>query len=1295
MDSTVKERKRNPYEGANPLSAAFVCWTKNFFKMTYNKTLREEDLYNIPSEDKSNDLADRLQEQWNRQLKKRHGKPSLFTAILITFRWSLLCLVFLQTTTLIVRTFLPFTLGRLLNVLSWEPGSSEAFQYGGILVFEVVIAAFINQHAIYRSGHIGMQIRVACCSLVYRKALTLSQDALQDIAAGKIVNLMSNDVSRFDRVLLYWHYLILMPILVLIVATYMSLTYGVAGAVGVIVIVVIIIFQASTGKFLSSYRCKTAQKSDVRIKLMDEIISAVQVIKMYAWEKPFSKLIAKVRREEVNTLRMSQLLNCITVVLFYSASRIGFLIAVTTMVLLGDHLTNSKVFVIFTFLGILAFPFATCFLVAIIDGTETMVSIKRLQEFLLSEEFKAITEDETTHKDKIQPSHVTLRNVTANWRHGFALRDVTMNAKEGQLVAVIGTVGSGKSSLLQVILGELPILSGTCNINGKVSYANQDSWLFGATVRQNIVFDSIFDKERYNNVVNVCALQQDFTQFPQGDLSLVGERGITVSGGQKARINLARAVYKDADIYLLDDPLSAVDTFVGKHLYDKCINTYLKQKIRILVTHQIQFLKNADHIIILNNGIIEAQGTYDEVMSDKTVYTKLLGLKSSSENEQGENEKQMLRLDKMISRQLIEGNSDVPLNTQEEKLTPEISSKMGSNIINYIKSGANLYILTFSMLMFIMGQAALSCGDYWLSIWTTQEERRFTQLQSESFVLQNNESTTNNTYYLYSTSTDFLPQLDTRTSLYIYCGLILLQFLGFLLGAISLIFFANQSSKLLHNSMFNSVIRTRMRFFTINPSGRILNRFSKDTGCTDDYVPRGIHSFLQTFVLLIGSLIVISTHHYILLISLVIVCAITGMICRLYLMVASEIKRVEGITKSPVFTHVNATVQGLATVRTFGAQHVLSREFDKHQDVHSSAWFMFIAVQTTCGFYVDLLFSLFTIVVVFVLLYTDSSGEKTGLLISLSLTVANLVQVGLRRFVEVSTDLVSVERIVEYTRLEEEPLLESMPDKQTPAEWPTTGRIDFNNINLKYSEVGPTVLQDLNITINAMEKVGIVGRTGAGKSSLITALFRLAWVEGSLKIDGVDTKDIALQDLRKRISIIPQDPVLFSGTMRRNLDPFEEFSDDVLWRALEEVELKESISSLDENVTKGGTNFSVGQRQLVCLARAILRNNKILVLDEATANVDPHTDFLIQKKVREKFASCTILTIAHRLNTIMDSSKVLVIDNGRVVEYDHPYLLLLNKGGHFWKLVQRTGRATAEKLCFIAENNYDFTASRV
>ncbi|CAG9814465.1 unnamed protein product [Phaedon cochleariae] len=1311
MDITKESYNPNPRDKANPLSVLLFSYTYDIFKKGHRKTLDVDDLYNPIESDRSTVLGDRLERKWLNHVevcKKRQKQPKLFHVLVSTFWPEYLYLgtisVFMD---ILVRLSQPIMLGYLLDYFKPGPKTttkSEAMWYAGAVVgLNALSALMINQY-IMNAFHYGMKVRAAVCALIYRKALRLSKTALGETASGKIVNLLSNDVSRFDVVSIFIHYMWVSPTAALFVMYFLYSEAGYAGVLGIVAVFLVVPLQGYTGKLAAIYRKQTALKTDERVRMMDEIISGVQVIKLYAWEKPFEKLIKLARKAEIKIVTKSSYVRGLYMTFNLFTTRVALFCTLLTMILSDQKITATKVFVFMSYFNILSQTMSSMFVRGISEVAELFVAVKRLQDFMLNEEFQTISESQNNNDSKylVNEHVVSLKNITVKWNLSLsdnALTNININIDRGGLIGVIGPVGSGKSSLLQTLLGELEVVSGTIEVNGTVAYASQEPWVFAATVRQNIIFGSDYDKKRYNDVIRACALEKDFSQFPNGDQTIVGDRGASLSGGQKARINLARAVYRDADIYLLDDPLSAVDIHVSKHLYDECINGYLANKTRILVTHQVHHLKDADNIIILNNGQIENEGSFKKLSQSDNIYAKLL----TSEREPTDEER-LKQAETKISRKLslkssrksslvstvselslpdalLQEDNEVEEEEEEEikmKDLQEESSKgkvHGSLFWQYLNVGGNICLVLTVLLLFILAQFMASSVDYFVSYWVNIEEIR-------SPVNVTNGVTIEPTHHW-----------STETCLYIYAGGLGLLFLVALSRSMLFYKLAMLSSQKLHNIMFSSVIGATMRFFDTNPSGRILNRFSKDIGGVDELLPKAILDAGQILLMMVGSLVLVAVINPYFLILVAAIGVVFLSFRNIYLKSSKNIKRLEGMMRSPVFTHLNATLQGLTTIRSFGAQDILRDEFDKHQDSHTSAWFMYIAVSSAFGFYLDVLCFIFITVVTFSFLtFGESLGLRVGdvgLAITQATALTGIVQWGIRQSAEVTNQLMSVERVLEYKTLPKEKQPEQ--PKTPPKTWPPQGQIVFDSMGLKYVEGGPLVLRDLNLVIKPNEKVGIVGRTGAGKSSLISALFRLAIVEGGVKIDDIDTRDIKLEELRSKISIIPQDPVLFSGTLRYNLDPFDQYKDDVLYKALEEVELKDPaniINRLENRVMDRGSNYSVGQRQLICLARAIIRNNKILMLDEATANVDPQTDALIQKTIRRKFADCTVLTVAHRLNTIMDSDKVLVMDVGTMVEFDHPHLLLQNQRGAFYKMVVESGRNMSDQLRRIARESY-------
>ncbi|XP_066999039.2 ATP-binding cassette sub-family C member 4 [Anabrus simplex] len=1266
MEQSKNKSNPNPKATAGPVSLLFLWWIRKLFWKNYKHGLTEDDLYDILEENKTKKLGDDLEKHWNAEVLRAKAvgkKPSLLRAIVKTTLVPLILNGMVAVVdNVVLRVLQPLLLG---NVVEYFTGTDriedkEAYFYTAGILMIVFAKSFLYQHFIFQMTTLGMRVRVACSVLIYRKILRHSRYSMDQSETGRVMNLLTNDVARFDQLLQYIHWLWLSFLQTAVVTYFLWYYVGVSAFIGFTYIFLSTVpLQGYMGKISSQLRKKAAGRTDERMKLMSELVSGIQMIKMYAWEMPFVKLVSHARKKEINTISKAALIKAFLLSSIVFIERSSLFVTLLAYCLFGYIVLPDKVFALAQYYNLLNVALAYFYPMAITVTAESNISIERIVNFLMKEESKVTAlEDSMIGSDKISSiGRVAIAKGYASWTPDkCTLKDINIVIEPRTVCAIVGPVGSGKSSLLNVILGELPLSSGVFSTNGKISYASQEPWIFVGTVRQNILFGQRYDPVRYREVVKVCALEKDFHMFPQGDQTPIGARGINLSGGQRARLNLARAMYREADIYLLDDPLSAVDAHVGKRMFEYCIKRFLKEKTCILVTHQLQYLQEADHLIIIQEGGIVAQGSPKELSSSTNNFAKLLAA-----DEEGPEEETERRKTSTYHQSLSPTTKDIePIEDEEHKEALDLTASPWTIIKQYLLAAGGICLVGTLITILVVGQATTSAADYWVTYWSDAESKRAQHPEGES----------ENSF-------------NTKTYLIIYGGLILAVISITLARSVLFFTICMNASRNLHNSMFESVLKATMRFFDTNPVGRILNRFSKDTGLMDESLPTSLLLFVQINLVMIGILVMIAISNYYMVVFIIVIGAVFWWTGAAFLSLARFIRRLEGIKRSPVFSHVTDTLNGLVTIRASEAINIVNETFYIHQDQHSSSWSLVLSINTALGLWLDIISGIFiTIVTVsfHVIGKENVSGASVGLAISQSLILTGMLQYGVLMLTEVVSQSVSVERILQYRNLDSEPPLESTPDRKPPETWPQKGRIEFHDVVLRYGKDDSPVLKNLNFIIEECQKVGVVGRTGAGKSSLLAALFRLANIEGKILIDNIDTGTIGLHDLRRCISIIPQEPVLFSATMRYNLDPFGDFPDDALWTALEEVKLKSAVQSLDWMVTEGGGNLSVGERQLVCLARALLRKNRILVLDEATANVDLETDSLIQRTIRRKFINCTVLTIAHRLNTIMDSDRVLVMDGGRMAEFDHPHVLLQNRSSLLSKLVEETSKSMAEKL---------------
>ncbi|XP_045130925.1 ATP-binding cassette sub-family C member 4-like isoform X2 [Portunus trituberculatus] len=1157
-----------------------------------------------------------------------------------------------------------------------------------------------------------MQMKIACSTLVYRKMLRVSTGAANKIPVGQMVNMFSNDIGYFESCSFYLCYAWIAPIQGIIAMGILIRELGPSCLPGFSLVILLFSVQSLIGKGFSKLRLAIAKRTDKRVRLMLEVISSIRAIKMFTWEKLFIDILEAARKYELKEIKRKSVLQSVNASIFNTLSRLIIFLCLVTYAMLGFPFQAEKVYLTVALINSVQNSLTVYFPMAMIGVAEVYMSCLRLQSKLEMEE-----KDVTGFIQHIEPHSkqkacgLTVYEVTARWNRVAKeniISNVSCSVKAGDLLAIVGLVGSGKTSFLNVILGELPAHIGRVFVQGKISYASQEPWVFSGTVRKNIVFCLPFNEKKYLEVIKVCALEQDLKELPNGDFSLVGEHGTALSGGQKARVSLARAIYNDADIYLLDDPLSAVDTCVGHHIFDQCIMKYLRDKVRILVTHQIQYLKEASKILILREGHTHAYGAYTQLVNGGIDIRSLIKKKENTSTlsegvakfKQGNDciESQKIITNSAEQKQNLttpmtngihhEGSKQIDDSNKEIKYDEEArisGSVKATSFIGYFKAGFGWPFLIFFLPMNSIVLIIILGSDYFLSYWTNKE-----QLIAESVMNMSNAVEETNSSFINVSSSDDL--LDRTLNIYIYSGLVVGMFIGVFLKSFFFFWACIASSQGLHKNTLWAVFRCPMKYFDFRPAGQILNRFSKDLNVIDEKLPKDLLDSLNIVLSVVGLLALVASTNVWLLVPAVLVLVLLVAIRCIYLPILCDLKRMESVAYSPVLTHLSVSLQGLITVRAFESQNFLMNQFDELQNFHTSVSFVLLALEKGFIFYLDAISAIY---ICFVSLSFMASQNilvgNLGLAISSAMSLSGVLFWGIYQTTQVQNELVSVERLLDYCDLEPEAQWE-IEGKTPNTEWPEHGIISYENVSLQYSECEAPVLKNLTFCIKGSEKVGIVGRTGAGKSSLVSSLFRLIESSGDIRIDSHNTKELGLHDIRGRLSIIPQNPVLFSTSVRINLDPYKQASDEKLWTILEEVHMKNIVhqmnGGLDACLAEGGTNLSVGQRQLLCLARAILKHSKILVLDEASANIDLRTDELIQELIRTKFHDCTVLTIAHRLQTIVDSDRVMVLQAGNLKEFDEPHILLQNKNSLFFNMVQQTGQNTSRQLQQIAEYVY-------
>ena len=1292
-------RSKDDFRG-NLLSQILFLWLEALFVRGFRKKLTQKDLPPCPQEQVSRLLFEQFDKHWQIEILK--STPDMKIALAKTLKNPFLIaglFHFLEAFFLLVQAVLVTEFSSLCtprNTTSTSTPSIGLSLFLAVCISLISLSLTITHSIAFDMLYcVGMQMRTICITAIFKKALRLQQSVLRSTSVGHIINLASNDVYKFDLGVLFWNFFWISPIIATMCTAILLVYIGPVGLLGVLYILLHAPLQVGIGFVFGHFRRLQSLTADKRITLMDQIIHGIRVIKFYVWESSFIRLINRIRRREVYYASLSGICQSTTFSFFNSSLFIALFIVYAVSAAVGDPLSPSEVGLVFLVLNTLRVDMVLVLGHAILSGKESIVALKRIQQLLeLPEDIQVCYTYSVSSPD--QPSSVRFSEFSASWRGTGqlstdcpVLRSISLELSSPLLVVITGPVSAGKSSLLLSLINELPGGSGRLSVSGVSSYAAQEPWIFSGTLRDNIILGNPLNSKRYWRIINACCLKRDIDSFDGGDLTLIGERGVTLSGGQKSRVSLARSVYHQADIYLFDDPLSSVDTQVGTELFNNCMRVFLSGKLVLLVTHQIHFVRQADCIVVMREGAVVGMGSYENVMQSseycrgyirglETVHQTQSDAKHTAHSQRS----YIDRRDEEISAQdesreaLIttgEGDSFTPLSAS---LSVERSQRHSHTLVTYLRYfwagglGSTLLLLALTI---------LSNGCLLLAYWWMQSIAKCSQLTLHS---ANSTACAWQFNYLNLSSVGLLGLFTLSGSLFMF------------LRGFNFYYLVLQAGRRLHNRMLSSVLHTHMYFYDTNPSGRILNRFSKDIGFLDEQLPITFYDFWQSSTYNIAVAIACCAIQNVLIIPFFFLCAATLSLRYWYLRTSKQVKQLESVSRSPLYSHISLTLQGLSTVRALGMERRLMQDFYLFQDEHTRAWYHYTACQKWFGLRLDILTSLlaiFGIFSAFVGRCVLGWSELTDFSIPLLLTLPSTFQYVVRLSGEVEILMVSADRILNYCDLSGE--------QRTPAPTAllaneTVGHIEYRNMFFCYADDLPYSLIDVSFSVSPGEKIGVIGRTGAGKSSLFNALLLTKGISaGTIYIDGVDISTLSLSEHRKRLSIIPQDPFLFSGSLRENLDPLAEFSDAEIWTALDNSHLKSKVESLSGQlsspVQEHGYNFSTGERQLLCLARAMLHRNKIILIDEATANVDLQTDLLVQQAIRAHFSGCSVLTIAHRTETIVDSDRIVVLENGRVVETGVPFIMLQDSKSYLSSLLSQLDTNTQSNFRNIALQTYN------
>ncbi|KAE8808532.1 ABC transporter C family member 10 [Hordeum vulgare] len=1235
-----------PFAEAGFFSRMSFWWLNPLMKMGYEKPLEDKDMPLLGATDRAHNQYLMFMEKMN--LKKQspsHATPSFFwtivschkRAILVSGFCALLKVLTLSTGPMLLKAFINVSLGK------------GSFKYEGFVLAAVMFVCKFGESLsqrqwYFRTRRLGLQVRSFLSAAIYKKQQKLSNAAKMKHSSGEIMNYVTVDAYRIGEFPYWFHQTWTTSVQLCIALAILYNAVGAAMLSSLVVIVITVLCNAPLAKLQHKYQSKLMEAQDVRLKAMTESLVHMKVLKLYAWEAHFKKVIEGLREVEYKWLTAFQLRRAYNSFLFWSSPVLVSAATFLTCYLLKIPLDASNVFTFVATLRLVQDPIRQ---IPDVIGVviQAKVAFTRISKFLDAPELNG----QARKKYYVGIDYpLAMNSCSFSWDENPSkptLKNINLAVKIGEKVAICGEVGSGKSTLLSAVLGEVPKTEGTIQVSGKIAYISQNAWIQTGTVQDNILFGSPMDRERYHGTLERCSLVKDLEMLPYGDCTQIGERGVNLSGGQKQRVQLARALYQNADIYLLDDPFSAVDAHTATSLFNEYVMSALSDKTVLLVTHQVDFLPVFDSILLMSDGEIIRSAPYQDLLADCEEFKDLVNAHKDTIGVSDVNNDIPTRRSKEVSIKETDGihtESVKPspvdqLIKKEERETGDAGVKP---YMLYLCQNKGLLYFSFciiSHIIFIAGQ-----------------------ISQNSWMAANVQN----------------PHVSTLKliSVYIIIGVCTMFFL--LSRSLAVVVLGIQTSRSLFSQLLNSLFRAPMSFFDSTPLGRVLSRVSSDLSIVDLDVPFAFVFSLGASLNAYSNLGVLAAVTWQVLFVSVPMIVLAIRLQRYYLASAKELMRINGTTKSALANHLGESIAGAITIRAFEEE---DRFFTKNLDLvdkNASPYFYNFASTEWLIQRLEIMSAAvlsFSAFVMALLPQGTFSPGFVGMALSYGLSLNMSFVFSIQNQCNLANQIISVERVNQYMDIQSE-AAEVVEENRPSPDWPQDGNVELKDLKIRYRKDAPLVLHGITCRFEGGNKIGIVGRTGSGKTTLIGALFRLVEPsEGKIIIDSVDISTIGLHDLRSRLGIIPQDPTLFQGTVRYNLDPLGQFSDQQIWEVLDKCQLLEAVQEkeqgLDSHVVEDGSNWSMGQRQLFCLGRALLRRCRILVLDEATASIDNATDAVLQKTIRSEFKYCTVITVAHRIPTVMDCDMVLAMSDGKVVEYDKPTKLMETEGSLFHKLV--------------------------